>query len=328
MLTNPLTEAAELSLWLRRFASQSSKSQYQICKYAYQSRNDPQMGDLAVLGQETPGHPTDQSASPASVFNRVRHFIGRLAARIRIYKQLFEDAFRVKHLLDVFEVAPVDSLRCVAPPEVDNHTTIHGILTRMGKPEDARIGELKSALSFLEAHVSLENRIKDLFNQMQQKAPAIHSEIQILEHFHRNKFRFADNDRFVGTSKFSCLCCKLYFRHHPLRPVEPDSHEQIYMNWGPIALPDGSYDPLYVEQRDMLNLVIRDLRDMALQCLMENCTLQFNHPNSVTGLTQSAYIYEDGIPQYDVEVGQYTKTYFLVISLYTGLIFVDCRNLR
>ncbi|CAM1501441.1 Fc.00g034250.m01.CDS01 [Cosmosporella sp. VM-42] len=215
-------------------------------------------------------------------------FCRRLAEPIRVPKQLLEDAMRLKHILDVYDVSMIEPPICVPAPVTDSHTTLEGILKRMLKPGDPRLPELKWRLSQLTEQVDLETRIKDQYIKLAAKQPIVHSEIQVLEHFHRNNLTFADNDRFVGTSKLSCFCCKLYFRHHSSRPVEPDSHEEVYLSWGPIQLPAGSNDSRFLEQRDILNLINRDIRNAALERLINKHSPQFYHPNFTSGVSRSA----------------------------------------
>ncbi|KAL6409939.1 uncharacterized protein AUP68_06345 [Ilyonectria robusta] len=276
----------ELKPWLRQFNFQSRESGYEKCMLAYNARNDPQMDTLRRLGQEVVDDPGAEPIVLAA--STVRHFVGRLAEHIRTAKQLIEDALRVRHVFDVFQVTTVEPPACVPPPEADSHTTLDGIFKRIFQSRDSNLPAFQFGLSRLKEHACIEAKIKEKYDEIQAKPPIVHSEIQVLEHFHRNELQFANNDRFVGTSKFSCFCCKLYFRHHPLNPVEPDSHEQVYLNWGPIALPGGSFDPLYLEQRDIINPLVRDLRVAVLQLLRDKRIPGFRHPNSVTGVTRSS----------------------------------------
>lgn len=44
---------------------------------------------------------------------------------------------------------------------------------------------------------------------------------------------FAGNNRYVACGMPACLCCEMYFRHHPARMVVPESHRNIWTNWEP-----------------------------------------------------------------------------------------------
>ncbi|KAH6871821.1 hypothetical protein B0T10DRAFT_590604 [Thelonectria olida] len=278
-------EIEGLKSWLQQFGSNAPDNGYQTCLVAYNARNDPQMQTLRKLS-----HEMIDSIPPPSVIvacRTIRHFVGRLADHIRVPKQLVEDAMRMGHILDVHEVTAVEQPICETAPGIDSHTTLDGLLTRMFKDGDKNLPDTQLCISRLNQQVGLEARIKEQYSKLTDKPPLVHSEVQMLEHFHRNKLVYAENDRFVGTSKLSCFCCRLYFRHHPSRPVEPDSHEEVYLSWGPIKLPRGSNDLGFIEQRDILNLVIHDVRKPTLQSLRNTVSPQFHHPNSITGLSQS-----------------------------------------
>jgi hypothetical protein len=259
------------------------------------------MDTLRRLSQEVLAD--EDGESQAKVSGSARHFVGRLAEHIRVSKHLVEDALRVREVLDIFRVSEIHAPLCVQPPEIDSHTTLDSILGRMISKEDDEFSQVQEDFSRFKNHVGLEDRIIEQILKLQSKPPIVHSEVQVLNHFHRRRLRFADDDRFVGTSKLSCFCCKLYHRHHPSRPVEPDSHEQIYLNWGPINLPEGSYDVLYRELRDILNPLILGIRDALFRAIRGKRISAFKHPNSITGLSRSAYTlaYTDSDSEADSE---------------------------
>jgi hypothetical protein len=300
-MANKLSEARNLEIWLQQFQLQDALRAYDICKLAYKCRNDPQMDTLRRLSQEVLAD--EDGESQAKVSGNARHFVGRLAEHIRVSKHLVEDALRVREILDIFRVSEIHAPSCVQPPEIDSHTTLDSILGRMVSKEDDEFSKVQEDLSRFKNHVGLEGQIIEQMLKLQSKPPIVHSEVQVLNHFHGRRLRFADDDRFVGTSKFSCFCCKLYYRHHPSRPVEPDSHEQIYLNWGPINLPEGSHDVSYLELRNTLNPVIFGVRDAFFRAMRSKRISAFNHPNSITGLTRSAYTlaYTDSDSEADSE---------------------------
>ncbi|KNB16333.1 hypothetical protein FOXG_21625 [Fusarium oxysporum f. sp. lycopersici 4287] len=285
-ITNELLEARSLERWLHRFQSRETLEAYDICMEAYNARNDPQMDTLRRLSQEVLSNEDGESLAKAS--RGARHFVGRLAEHIRVSKQLVEDALRAREVLDVFQASEIPTPLCVQPPEIDPSVTLDRILGRMIPKDDEELSSIRQGLSSLNSHVGLEERVKERLLALQSNPPIVHCEVQVLDHFHKSRLRFVGDDRFVGTSKVSCLCCKLYYRHHPSRPVEPDSHEQIYLNWGPVGLLEGPKDASYRELRETLNPVIHGLRDGFFRAMRNKGLSNFNHPNSITGLTRSA----------------------------------------
>ncbi|KAI3576647.1 hypothetical protein IWW34DRAFT_808511 [Fusarium oxysporum f. sp. albedinis] len=283
---NVTDTGTSLERWLHHFQSRETLEAYDICMEAYNARNDPQMDTLRRLSQEVLSNEGGESLAKAS--RGARHFVGRLAEHIRVSKQLVEDALRAREVLDVFQVSEIPTPLCVQPPKIDPSVTLDRILGRMIPKEDEELSSIRQGLSSLNSHVGLEERVKERLLALQSNPPVVHCEVQVLDHFHKGRLRFVGDDRFVGTSKFSCLCCKLYYRHHPSRPVEPDSHEQIYLNWGPVGLLEGPKDASYRELRETLNPVIHGLRDGFFRAMRNKGLSNFNHPNSITGLTRSA----------------------------------------
>lgn len=228
----------------------------------------------------------------APVFRKVRHIIGRLAAHIRTVKEVIKDSHHLEDLLDVFEVALVRRPPCVPRLQADGHTNLSGVLKRMLKAQDTRFPKLLNYLSRLDEQTNLEQELQDRFDPG-KSAPCVHAEIQLLHHFYENNRVFYADDDFIATSKPACFCCKLYFRHHPASYVEPDSHEKIYANWGPICLAlqgrQGRDDPTWIEHRRVMNSVINDIGREVINEIERRRRAPFyhEHPDTLTGLTAS-----------------------------------------
>ncbi|KPM43992.1 hypothetical protein AK830_g2509 [Neonectria ditissima] len=289
------TEGTSLVAWLRKLKFEKKADPFETCQVAYNARNDPQVQTLRKLGQESLS--STGSMVTADPFRTVKHMIGRLAEHIRVAEQLLEDSNRLHPLLDEYRVDTVQLPVCVPPPEADSQTSLNGILKRMLPAGDKRVGDYESYL----AQMGVEDQINDKYEKQASK-PCVHAEIQMHEHFYRNRLVFADGDRFIGTSKFACYCCKLYFRHHRAGYVEPDSHEKVYLNWGPIALPQGQKDPRWIELRDVMILVRKDLCDIVLRQVERQQTASISRPDSMTGITRSENeVFEDVYELSDLE---------------------------
>lgn len=227
----------------------------------------------------------------ALAFRKARHSIGRLAAYIRAVKQVFEDGWQLEDLLDVFTVAAVPRPACVPRPQADGHTTLDGVLKRMMQPQDQRFPRLLNYLSDLDEQTGFEGKLLDQYDA-KKEPPCVHAEIQMMHLFYNNDLKFFAEDPYIAISKPACLCCKLYFRHHPAGYWEPDSHEKICHNWSPIFLPTGQADPGWTRQRDVLNNVIKDIRREVLKEIDRRRTFPLQrsqHPDTLTGLTASSH---------------------------------------
>jgi hypothetical protein len=219
-------------------------------------------------------------------FRRVRHFVGRLAARIRIPQQLLDDASRVPHLLECCRVKRAPSLTAAALPPADDQTRLDCILGRMIARTEPRYADLLEHLNAIDTQRHIMAKVMSKYKP--KMVPCVHAEITLLEHFHRLGLDFAARDRFIVCSKPACFCCRLYFRHHPSHCVEPDSHEKVYVRWGPPALFNPAKDsPEFLEQRKLLASMITDIKQVALNKIENPDAVAPAHPDSVTGFTPS-----------------------------------------
>lgn len=230
----------------------------------------------------------------ASLFRKVRHLIARLAAQIRAVKEFIEDVCHMEDLLDAYEVAVVPKPACVPRLQADGHTNLRGILRRMLRSEDMRFSVLFEYLSDLDEQTGLERQVKERFDSG-KPPPCVHAEIQMLHHFYDSGRAFFADDNYIATSKPACFPCKSYFRHHPANYVEPDSHEKVYPNWGPIRLAQGPKrkdEPTWIEHRKVVQDVINDLASEVLNEIERRRRLPHyqDHPDTMTGLTGSSCI--------------------------------------
>ncbi|KAJ5557706.1 hypothetical protein N7513_003292 [Penicillium frequentans] len=135
------------------------------------------------------------------------------------------------------------------------------------------------------------NAIKSVFEdfvaEYRRTKPRIHAEVQVLEHFYINKMVFAENDPYIACSKPACLCCEMYFKYHPARMIVPESHRNIWANWGPPIVENYSkWTPAGRRQLDILNSMIQELREMIIREALGQSRAGNWHPDSMTGITE------------------------------------------
>lgn len=240
------------------------------------------MGTLRVLSRED-----GAALEHAKAFKTVEHFVGRLAERIRVPKELVGDASRLGMLLHSYRVAAIPAPPPAVVPPADGLTNLNSIAKRMLRAGDPRIQDFQEFLADLNEQMGLEDKVRTMYDR-EDTQPSVHAELQILEFFHRGKRVFFDNDRYIACSKLACLGCRLYFRHHPGRFVEPDSHQKVYTNWRPIILHEGPADPLFLEQRAILSHVSEDISNMLENDIAIKRMNAISHPDSITNITVSA----------------------------------------
>lgn len=237
---------------------------------------------MEKLGQRF--HHATHPESISVAFCRVRHIVGRLAAHVRSVKQLLDDGPHVDDLLEAYEVSAVPMPPSVPLPPADAQTDLRGVMGRVFQLDDPRFEGSLGYLSHIDQQAHLEERLAD-FHSPDRKAPTVHAEVQMLHHFYDNKLAFAGADRYIATSKPACLCCKLYFRHHPAFCVEPDSHQRVWPSWGAILLPLGRAEPGWSDQRNVLTSVSQDIRKEVILVIEQRQAISFAHPDSLTGIT-------------------------------------------
>lgn len=233
-------------------------------------------------------HNTICAEHTSKAFTRVRHIIGRLAAHIRAVTQLLDDSIHLDEFLEAFEVSAVPVSPSAPQPPADSQTNLRGIMTRILKDgtKDPRFDSSLGYLLRMDQQAQLEDKLSDLHSP-ERKPHTVHAEVQMLHHFHDNNLVFAEADRYIATSKPACMCCRLYFRHHPAMCVEPDTHQRVWPSWGPPLLPLGRAEPGWTEQRDVLNSVGRDIRKEVLMVIEQRQAISFAHRDSLTGDSHS-----------------------------------------
>lgn len=270
-----------LKNWLDQFDLNTMADILPLCQATYRVRRDPQMRTLRVLSRED-----GAAIEHAKAFKTVEHFVGRLAERIRVPKDLVEDASRLGTLLNSHRAAAIPApLPAIVPP-ADGLTNLNSMAKRMLSARDPKLKDFQEFLAMLDEHMGLEDRVRTMYDR-EDIQPSVHAELQMLEFFHRGERVFFDNDRYIACSKLACLCCRLYFRHHPGRFVEPDSHQKVYINWRPIILHEGPEDPLFLEQRAILSHVSDDISSLLETDIAIQRMNAISHPDSITNITAS-----------------------------------------
>ncbi|KAI0010792.1 hypothetical protein F4779DRAFT_576130 [Xylariaceae sp. FL0662B] len=272
---------AELVTWLGQFNTLKNRSEADACYLAYKERKSPQMTRLSDIVRKHSG-----VSRSAEDFEVLRHYVGRLAHHIRAPKQVLEDAAEFDHLFDEYHIRPVRPRPSNPRPSADSLTTLSGILRRMLPAGNSKLPEYQKSLDALDQKFQVLRRVLDQYNDKNFQ-PIVHAEILVLEHFYENQLAFISDDKYIGCSKPACYCCHLYFRYHPFRPVEPESHQNVYPNWGVPALGSGANDSGYKPQLDLLNHMLEPIRKDALDQIERQAKPFKWHADSETGITKS-----------------------------------------
>jgi hypothetical protein len=265
--------------WLPQFSSATTDPLI-LCQAAYNARHDPQIATLEALKQELMVAPQGVAES----FRSVKHLVGRLAERIRTPANLVNDSLLLRPLLDSFEIRRVEAPIAARVPVTDGLRNLDSILRRMLPADDPRLEDLQAYLGQLDGSMRLEDAIRAMYDD-EERHHNVHAEIQLLEEFHRNQRQFVGHDRYIACSKLACLCCKLYFKWHPGRFVEPESHQKTYLNWRPIGLPEGGESEHWPDQRRVLANLSKELSNLVEEQIVTQQQPTPWQPDSITNIT-------------------------------------------
>lgn len=232
-------------------------------------------------------------SSPDAVylkFQRVRHYIGRLGYHLRAVKSLMASARRLIHLLDEFDVQGITTPpRAAGLPRVDGKTRLDSITVRMLPARSPDLPLYQNTLARMDTEYGLTDRMLEKYRDPNHR-PRVHCEVQVLEHFHEQSLLFEDDDRYIACSKPACYCCHLYFRYHPGRFVEPESHGKLYINWRAPGFDLQPENRRWKEHRKIVDAMTADIRKEVLHQISQKQGPRPWHPDSVTGITESVQL--------------------------------------
>ncbi|OAX85471.1 hypothetical protein ACJ72_00150 [Emergomyces africanus] len=311
---------SDLELWLEGFGNSDSNNLVYLCQLSFDMRKSQEMKLLETLSEEPP-YKTSTDAIHHR-FGRLRHYIGRLAHHIRAVNTLVSNASKLKHIFDCYSVRAITTparAECLPPIDEDDlrqKILLDKVLVRMLPAKCPELEFYQQKLRKMDETTQLLSRFLAPYRNLNIR-PRVHAEIQVLEFFHAKALRFQDSDRYIACSKSACYCCKLYFRHHPGKFEEPRSHCKIYLNWRPpdVNIPtdsggaNGEEDiEGQIRQRNILNAMIKNIRDDAFYEIEGKQGRPNWHPDSCTGITSTATGQKQstvGGSEWGEEIGRY-----------------------
>ncbi|AEO60817.1 hypothetical protein MYCTH_2310455 [Thermothelomyces thermophilus ATCC 42464] len=239
------------------------------------------------MKQKTP----DPMTNPDSRWVEVRHALGRLlsyfiaikvfiAAR-RLWPRLFVD----------FEVTWIPSSEPLDdPPNIRRNA--EGIIKRM-TCDKSLLEAYHGYAAHLQSH-KLDERIRKHV-QSGKFTPIVHAEVNLLESVLASRadaersgegplrfFHEAEFGAYIGTSKPTCLLCRLYFDAHPAGVLCRESHGNLYHNWRApdVRKADGS-EPERL-RREILEAMVKKVRKETEHAICQRSSFRKNHDSRNT----------------------------------------------
>lgn len=174
--------------------------------------------------------------SSRGIWSDIRHYIGRLGSWTKATQILILGAQKFPQRIENAQVRVIGPNGRVDLPSKTHITDLRGVVHRMLPVDQAVVvEELSQVLIDADSVAQIESRFRENYAGIK---PRPHAELLVLEHFHRNGFRFVAGDRYIGCSKPSCYCCHAYIQCHPGGFTPRPCHGNLWINWAPpIPLP-------------------------------------------------------------------------------------------
>jgi hypothetical protein len=163
--------------------------------------------------------------------------------------------------------------------------TLEGISGRMFSERSCELKEFRALLQHMDECGTIMPRISDQYSNDDWQ-PIVHAQLILLEAMHNRQYTFYNNDKFVACSKAACFCCYHYICNHPGGFARPACHKKVYLNWKPPSLFYATGDEEIVQQRDVMNELIDEVRNPMVDRVLRQRSIAW-HSNSSTGITLS-----------------------------------------
>jgi len=236
-----------------------------LCKKAYEFRST---GHARKLAERARKDPTDE-------WKHVCHFIGRLGAWLKASLFLFENASCFADILSNYEVKIVpigDYTRFSTPqPMWDLQRLLLHTLPTHFDVSKARLehlfgqGAWNVANSLLEECEATGWRLKT------------HAEASMAHFFFVEDRHFVNEDRYIGCSKPSCMCCELYLEALSGKFAQRPRSGNAWIQWrlpGPSPSTSASANAIMQRMADRLQ------RDIEIELISASKGHVFTHDSS------------------------------------------------
>lgn len=279
--------AGFITIWEKRVEDLVEADLHSLVEFAYKNRHSDFMRQLATLAHEQ-RYKTSGDSLQATCAS-TRHHIGRLGLHARSARALASYTQRMMPFLESYTVQAVPvPVQGKGRPPPRKSTNVEAALKRMLPSDAPNLEGYRQALALMDEPLKISERFLNGYSNPKNKT-RVHAEVQLLHHFDQYGEEFAEGDKYIACSKPACFCCHLYFRHHPGGFVEPRSHHKIYLNWQPPGM-ESARTGQGNQLRDILDLMIRDIRKDALGQIIEKAAPRGYHPDSITGISPSIFV--------------------------------------
>jgi hypothetical protein len=223
------------------------------------------------------GRTEDRAPNP---FELCIHQIQQLGRVYLTAANIFSYGQRLPELCNNYWVESIPTPLEASLPPLDLSTNFDSIAVRMHPAASDQLTRRQQALREMDSCTQLFQQFQTNYISREVE-PHVHPEIQVLEWFHTGKRSFAGDDPYIACSRPSCICCQLYFRYHHGHFVEPKSDGKICLSWRPHDLDTEDHPMTELQQKTLMNSMVKDIRKDALQHIDKWSTSIIKHPEAM-----------------------------------------------
>jgi hypothetical protein len=170
------------------------------------------------------------NSGPTGGWQLLRHYIGRLGSWWKAVAIVTAAANELSHILRNATAHTIPLGFVHKRKQTSTTKSLDDVLRSfIPASSSTKLEAAKHAIQNGSSMIATERFAERLHRQ--QKTLCSHAEAAILAHFHRRRIRFAAYLPYVGCSKPSCFCCKLYADLHPLKTIPRVSHGNVWVKW-------------------------------------------------------------------------------------------------
>ena len=199
------------------------------------------------------------------------HFAGRIASYHKTVGILIQARSEWPDLFQIFTITVVPSSTPAKKPPLAPDTTADAIFGRMMSDagEIERHREMSLALSWHNLNDKIQrNCVSDRWR------PVVHCEMLILDWMRQQPTTLPEpsfylNERYIGTSKPSCLLCAMFFKFSGKNVKTRATHRNVYLNWRVPDLNGPNKNQAGAAQRTIMYAMIDSIRQRTLKLLYQ-----------------------------------------------------------
>lgn len=258
----------------------SHNDHIRLCMLAFSFRNSAASQTLRVKAAE---------AGPNGCWQILRHYVGRLGSWWKATMIVLTKADELAHIIRNATVGVVRLEAFSIQGQIEPRRSLEDVLRSLASDDAPNLFEAGKCVMQHRWGAKVDGKFLERL-QFRQKQQCFHAEVVMLSHFHRRGYRFSRSLPYLGCSKPSCYCCKVYAELHPLRTAPRRSHGNAWVKWG-LPCPTRVDLGLYCQHCTcILEEMLQRLRQEIRQRILAGNDAVSGRPESTTNMSSVALL--------------------------------------